>query len=73
MPPIALTDSELTAIMNACRPLQPADRDLFLKDIAIELARAPMLGDGVVFRAIREVQRRHRDPPDLRQAIGKYD
>jgi hypothetical protein len=73
MPPLALTDDELTAILNACRPLQPRDRDQFLKDIATELARAPVLGDGVVFRTIREVQRRHYDAPDLRSAVGKYD
>jgi hypothetical protein len=73
MPPIHLSDDELTAVMNACRPLQPRDRDQFLKDIAAELASLPMLGDGAVHRAIVKVQRRHFDPPDLRAAVGKYD
>jgi hypothetical protein len=73
MPPLRLTDAELTAILNACRPLQPRDRDQFLKDIATELASLPMLGDGAVHRAIVSVQRRHFDPPDLRTAVGKYD
>jgi hypothetical protein len=73
MPPLRLTDAELTAILNACRPLQPRDRDQFLKDIAAELASLPMLGDGAVHRAIVSVQRRHFDPPDLRTAVGKYD
>jgi hypothetical protein len=58
MPPISLSDSELAAIMDACRPLQPRDRDRFLKDIAAELAALPMLGDGVVHRAIVTIQRR---------------
>jgi hypothetical protein len=40
MPPISLSDSELVAIMDACRPSQPRDRDRFLKDIATELAAA---------------------------------
>jgi hypothetical protein len=71
--PIHLSDDELTAVMNACRPLQPRDRDQFLKDIAAELASLPMLGDGAVHRAIVSVQRRHFDPPDLRTAVGKYD
>jgi hypothetical protein len=71
--PLALSDSELTAIMHACRPLQPRDRDAFLRDIANELAALPVLGDGVVHRAIVTVQRRHYDPPDLRAAVGKYD
>jgi hypothetical protein len=73
MPPLRLTDAELAAILNACRPLQPRDRDQFLKDIAAELASLPMLGDGAVHRAIVSVQRRHFDPPDLRTAVGKYD
>jgi len=34
MPPIDLSDSELAAVMDACRPLQPRDRDRFLKDSA---------------------------------------
>jgi hypothetical protein len=72
--PLSLSDSELAAIMDACRPLQPCDRDRFLKDIAAELAALPMLGDGAVHRAIAVVQRRHFDPPDLRAAErgGKY-
>jgi hypothetical protein len=73
MPPLSLSDAELTAIMAAARPLQPCDRDRFLKDIAAELAALPMLGDGAVHRAIVTVQRRHFDPPDLRAAVGKYD
>jgi hypothetical protein len=65
MPPIRLTDSELDAVMNAARPLQPRDRDAFLRDVANELAAVPVLGDGAVHRAIAVVQRRHWDPPDL--------
>jgi hypothetical protein len=56
--------------MDACRPLQPRDRHRFLKDIAVELAALPMLGDGVVHRAIVSIRRRHFDPPDLRRAEG---
>jgi hypothetical protein len=63
MPPLSLTDAELQAVMAACRPLQPRDRDLFLKDVAAEIAALPMCGDGAVHRIIREVQRRHYDPP----------
>jgi hypothetical protein len=58
--PLALTDSELTAIFAAARPLPPRDRDQFLKDIATELAALPMLGDGAVHRAIVAVQRRQK-------------
>jgi len=68
MPPIRLTDSELAAVLDACRPLQPRSRDQFLRDIAAELASLPVLGDGVVFRVIRAVQKKHFDAPDLRVA-----
>jgi hypothetical protein len=72
MKPLALSDSDLDAIMTACRPLQPRDRDQFLKDIAVELASLPMLGEGAVYRAIATVQKRHWDPPHLGYASGKY-
>jgi hypothetical protein len=50
MPPIALTDAQLTAVFEAARPLAVQDRDPFLQDVA---------------RAIRTVQRKHFDPPRL--------
>jgi hypothetical protein len=68
MPPVRLTDAELSVVLNACRPLQPCDRDQFLKDIAAELASLPMLGPGAVHRVIATVQRKHWDPPDLSRA-----
>jgi hypothetical protein len=64
--PIHLTDSELEAIMNACRPLQPRDRDQFLRRVAEAIVTLPERGDGAVARAIRSVWREHFDAPDLR-------
>jgi hypothetical protein len=64
--PIALSDTELTAIMDACRPLQPRDRDLFLRQVAEAIVALPERGDGSVARAIRSVWARHFNPPDLR-------
>jgi hypothetical protein len=61
--PIALSDSELDIIFAAARPLQVRDRDLFLRDVATQLAAIPERGDGVVFQVCREVQRAHWDPP----------
>jgi hypothetical protein len=71
--PLALTDSELDAVMRAARVLQPYQRDSFLKDIATELASLPVLGPGVVHRAIVAVQKKYFDAPDLRASVGKYD
>jgi hypothetical protein len=61
--PIALTDAQLTAVFDAARPLAVASRDAFLLDLAVVLQGQENLGDGTVFRLIREVQRRHFDPP----------
>jgi hypothetical protein len=44
--------------MAAARPLSPADRDAFLRHVATVLATQPTLGDGIVARVCREVQRR---------------
>jgi hypothetical protein len=65
MPPIALTDAQLTAVFDAARPLAVRDRDAFLLDLAVALQGQENLGDGTVFRLIREVQRRHFDPPQF--------
>jgi hypothetical protein len=64
--PISLTDSELTAVMDAARPLQPADRDRFLRQIAEAIVAMPERGPGAIHRAIRSVWREYFDVPDLR-------
>jgi hypothetical protein len=70
--PIALTDEEMAAVMDAAAPLEPAHRDAFLQDIAAELAKCQeQIGPGSVYRAIREVQRRHFTPARTWDAVGK--
>jgi hypothetical protein len=65
--PICLSDSELNAVMDACRPLAPHARDRFLRQVAAAIvALGPERGDGAVHRAIRSVWREHFDAPDLR-------
>jgi len=64
--PLSLSDSQLSSIMDAARPLQVHQRDGFLRDIATELAALPVIGDGALHRIITMVQRRHFDAPDLR-------
>ena len=63
--PIRLSDSQLDAVFDAARPLAVASRDAFLLDLATALQGQDNLGDGTIFRLIREVQRRHWDPPQL--------
>jgi hypothetical protein len=70
--PIHLSDSQLEQILRAAAPLAPNDRSLFLADVAAAL-RKQALGDGVVFRVIREVQERYFRPPELSPGgSGKY-
>jgi hypothetical protein len=63
MGPIRLTDTQLTAVFEAARPLAVASRDAFLLDLVAALAGITDIGDGDVARAIRTVQRKHFDPP----------
>jgi hypothetical protein len=39
------------------------DRDAFLQEIAERLAGLPERGDGLVYRVVAEIQRRHFDAP----------
>jgi hypothetical protein len=39
-------------------PIHPLQRDAFLKALAVELERHPVIGPGVVFRCAAELQRR---------------
>jgi hypothetical protein len=62
--PLHLTDDQLTAVMRAAEPLAIGDRGAFLLDVAAALA-GQELGDGTVYRAIAQVQKRYYDPPIL--------
>jgi hypothetical protein len=65
MPPLHLTDSELDAVMAACRPLPVERRDAFLQAVAAELGRCGEIGPGIVARICAESQRAFFEPPDL--------
>jgi hypothetical protein len=53
----------MDAVMRAASPLQPQDRTPFLEALAQALQAQPVLGDGIIHRAIAETQRRFFDPP----------
>jgi hypothetical protein len=56
--PLALTDEQMSAVINAAAPLLPCDRDAFLRALADALRNEPgELGDGAVHRAIRHLIR----------------
>jgi hypothetical protein len=67
MPPIALTDDQLTVITNAAHPLPPQDRAAFLERVA-EMLRGVEIGDGAVSRAARTAQAEFLRPPQINGA-----
>jgi hypothetical protein len=69
--PIHLSDSQFEQILRAAAPLSPEDRSPFLADVAAAL-RGQELGDGAVFRVIREVQERYFRPPEFTPGCSKY-
>ena len=48
MPPLALTDAELDAVMAAARPLPVEVRDPFLRAVTHELQGCREIGPGIV-------------------------
>ena len=61
---VTLTDSQIAAITNATRPLQPCERTEFLAALFGELLNArDEIGDGTIGRLIREMQHRYFRPP----------
>ena len=69
--PLNFTDDQLDQIFRAAQPLTPSERAAFLEDLASVLRELPHLGDGQLYRTIREVQRRHYDPPLTVGGFGK--
>ncbi len=55
--PLSLNDDEYNAVQAAAAPIHPLQRGAFLKALAEELERHPVVGPGVVFRAASELQR----------------
>jgi len=59
MPPLALSDDELSAVQRAAAPVHPQQRDAFLKALAEELAQHPTVGPGLVHRLCADLQKRY--------------
>ena len=68
MPPLALTDEEMTVLRHLAEPIDQRQRTEFLAAVAAELeagGQAGAIGEGSVHRVARTVQRRFFDPPAL--------
>ena len=83
--PLRLSDEQLMELLRLARPLSPDSRDVLLQLIAQRFGGRTDVGDGELFRSVRECIKEHRlfDAPDLppeseapsrgrRRAEGKY-
>ena len=67
--PLALSDAAMSAVLQACQPLAPHDRNAFVNALANFLRSEPQpLGDGSVYRAVRALQREFFAPPKVTNA-----
>jgi hypothetical protein len=67
--PLKLSDSELDAVMSACRPLDRDQRDQFLLAVAHALS-GQEIGPGTVHRVVAEQQQRFLKSPELDLSHG---
>jgi hypothetical protein len=71
MPPLQLSDEEITVLRQLAEPLDQKQRGAFLVAVAAELeatGQAGAVGIGSVHRVGRVVQRKFFDPPELPNA-----
>ena len=77
MSALHLSGDQLDQVLRTARPLHVRDRDAFLQAVANNL-RGKVIGDGEVFRVVRDARRRFYEAPELdpasrhRSGIGKY-
>jgi hypothetical protein len=57
--PLALPDDLHAMIQAAAAPIAASERGQFLAELAAELQRHAVIGEGTVHRACAELQRRH--------------
>jgi hypothetical protein len=70
MPPLTLTDSEMTLLLELSAPIEPSLRADFLRTVASELEasrRVGAIGEGAIHRIARQIQRRFWEPPRFRE------
>ena len=71
MPPLQLSDEEMTVLLTLARPIDHQLRAQFLQEVAAELEakrQAGEIGEGSVNRVARTIQRKYFDPPQLPNA-----
>jgi len=62
-----LTDDQQTAVLRAAYPLQPHQRSAFMATLYTLLEGRHSIGDGELYRVLRELQRQHFSPPIINE------
>ena len=60
-----LTESQVLAVIHATRPLQPQERVAFTNALETLLAGRHEIGDGELYRNLRELQKKYFHPPPV--------
>jgi hypothetical protein len=69
--PLQLNDDEMSVLMSLAGPIEQQRRPQFLQEVAQELEakrQAGEVGEGLVHRLARTIQRKYFDPPQLPNA-----
>ena len=69
--PLQLNDDEMNVLMSLAGPIDQQRRPQFLQEVAQELEakrQAGEVGEGLVHRLARAIQRKYFDPPQLPNA-----
>jgi hypothetical protein len=69
--PIKLSDAAMDAILSAAQPIDRDQRSAFLQAVAAELAGHATIGDGLVSRVCRDIQKRFFHPPTPESHVGR--
>jgi hypothetical protein len=66
--PIPVSDRQLSQIMAAVEPLSPNERSAFLDALAQRLQEERVIGDGSLYRLVREIVHQVWKPPEVEKA-----
>lgn len=69
---LKLTDSQQWQVIRATNPLDMLQRDAFLAALLQQFAGRTEIGDGELFRTLRELQRQHFRPPSATHLPHKF-
>jgi hypothetical protein len=72
--PLALTDAQITIVMQLARPLSPDQRTAFVELLVAKLNGHREIGDGALYQVCRDLQRELFSPPleTHHHHVGKY-